>query len=248
MNNYSNQQEETLNNVDLQNVATPPDSSNRLNTPKKNIFLILIFLFALLCLISMGYFYFQNQYLQQVTNDEYVMDTQIHYPGSAANTEDRITDWEIYNSENFSLSHPSNWQVSTRQMDYYDSPTLELTKIDGMKMADPQGPDLLSYELPEIWIGSFVIYSTSGSICSGPEKCSAIDTLSFVVKGKNYSTDVFQKEIWESGKFIGKYIYVFQIGSSSELDSIPSKPTITGQYNNLSEKSEIEDILSSIDY
>lgn len=246
MNSYSNAQEETFNNADLRDAAIPPGSSNRLNAPKKNIFLILIVLFSLLCLVYTGYFYIQDQSLQRASSDEYAMSMQTRYPHLAENTEDGTTDKEIYDSGNFSLSLPSNWRVSARQMDYYDSPTLELTKIDGMKITEPEGPDLRAYELPEIWIGSFTIYSTSGSMCSGQEKCSssAVDTLSFVIKGKNYSTDVIQREIWESDKFTGKYMYVFQIG----LDSIPSKPYITGQYSNLSEKLEIEDILSSIDY
>lgn len=148
---------------------------------------------------------------------------------------------KTYNSGNFTLKYPSNWKVSTRQIEYYDFPTLELTKTGGSKMTG-------GYELPEVWIGSFKIYSTSGAICANEPECPKVDTISFTTKGKNYTTDVFRRQIWESGKFTGKYFYVFQIGSQSELDSIPSKPVITGQYSSVSEKTEIETILSSISY
>lgn len=148
---------------------------------------------------------------------------------------------KAYNSGNFTLKYPSNWKVSTKQIEYYDSPTLELTKTSGTKTAG-------GYELPEIWIGSFEIYSTSGAICANEPECPKVDKITFTIKGKNYSTDVFRRQIWESGKFTGKYFYVFQIGSQSELDSIPSKPTITGQYETTAEKSEIENILSSVTY
>lgn len=148
---------------------------------------------------------------------------------------------KTYKGNNFTLKYPSNWKVSTKQIEYYDSPTLELTKEDSKKIFG-------GYELPELWIGSFEIYSTSGAICANEPYCEKVDKISFSIKGKSYSTDVFKKQIWESGKFTGKYFYVFQIGSQSELDSIPSKPTITGQYETAVEKWEIENILSSITY
>lgn len=148
---------------------------------------------------------------------------------------------KAYNSGNFALKYPSNWKVSTRQIEYYDFPTLELTKTGGSKMTG-------GYELPEVWIGSFEIYSTSGAICANEPECPKVDKITFTIKGKSYSTDVVQQQIWESGKFTGKYFYVFQIGSQSELDAIPSKPVITGQYSSVSEKTEIETILSSISY
>lgn len=156
-------------------------------------------------------------------------------------TPDKVVELKTYNSGNFTLKYPLNWKVSTRQIEYYDFPTLELTKIDGTKMAG-------GYEFPEIWIGSFEIYSTSGAICANEPECPKTDTISFTIKNKKYSTDVFRRQVWESGKFTGKYFYVFQLGSQSELDSIPSKPTITGQYSTVSEKAEIENILSSINY
>jgi hypothetical protein len=147
-----------------------------------------------------------------------------------------------YKTPNFSLNFPTDWKISTRQIEYYDFPTLELTKTGGSKM--PGG-----YELPEVWIGSSEIYSTSGAICANEPECPKVDTISFTIKGENYSTDVFRRrQIWESGKFTGKYFYVFQIGGQSELDSIPSKPVITGQYSNVFEKTEIETILSSLSY
>lgn len=148
---------------------------------------------------------------------------------------------KTYNSGNFTLKYPSNWKISTRQIEYYDFPTLELTKTSGTKMAG-------GYELPQVWIGSFEIYSTSGAICANEPYCEKVDKISFSIKGKSYSTDVFKRQIWEQGKFTGKYFYVFQLGSQSELDSVPSKPTITGQYNSVTEKAEIESILSSITY
>lgn len=148
---------------------------------------------------------------------------------------------KTYNSGNFTLQYPSNWNVSTKQIDYYDFPTLELTKSSGLKMTG-------GYEFPKIWIGSFVIFSTSGAICANEPECPKVDTISFKINGKNYSTDVYRRQIWDSEKFTGKYFYVFQIGTQSELDSIPSKPVITGQYNDKSEKVDIESILSSINY
>ncbi|MBI2612181.1 hypothetical protein HYW54_05600 [Candidatus Gottesmanbacteria bacterium] len=172
--------------------------------------------------------YAESRYLQ-------IMTINNHVPtGNAAAP-------KTYNSANLTLRYPSNWKVSTRQIEYYDFPTLELTKTGGTKMTG-------GYELPEIWIGSFEIYSTSGAICANEPECPKVDTISFTIKGKSYSTGVFRRQIWESGKFTGKYFYVFQIGSQSELDSVPSKPTITGQYNTTSEKAEIESILSSINY
>lgn len=146
-----------------------------------------------------------------------------------------------YKTANFSIEFPQDWKVSTKQIEYYDSPTLELTKTSGTKTAGV-------YELPEVWIGSFEIYSTSGAICANEPECPKVDKITFTIIGKNYSTDVFRRQIWESGKFTGKYFYVFQIGSQSELDSVPSKPTITGQYETAVEKLEIENILSSITY
>ncbi|MFH1408240.1 MAG: hypothetical protein ABIJ36_00225 [Patescibacteria group bacterium] len=148
---------------------------------------------------------------------------------------------KAYQTSNFTFKYPLGWKVSTKQIGSYNSPTLELTKGSGEKI---QG----GYELPQIWIGSFEIYSTSGAICANESYCEKVDKISFSIKGKNYSTDVFKRQLWEQGKFTGKYFYVFQIGSNSELGLLPSKPTITGQFETTAEKSEIESILSSINY
>lgn len=171
--------------------------------------------------------------------EDYILVDSINVATSISKT--TADEWKSYQTNNFSVKFPFSWKISTRQIEYYDFPTLELTKIEGKKMFS-------GYELPEIWIGSFEIYSTSGAICADESYCEKAGKLSFSIKGKNYSTDVFKKQIWESGKFTGKYFYIFQIGSQSELDSIPSKPSITGQYETPAEKIEIENILSSITY
>jgi len=148
---------------------------------------------------------------------------------------------KTYKTSNFTLKYPLDWKVSAKQIESYNSPTLELTKENGKEI---QG----GYELPQIWIGSFEIYSTSGAICANESYCEKADKISFSIKGKNYSADVFKRQLWEQGKFTGNYFYIFQIGTNSELDLIPSKPTITGQFETMVEKSEIESILSSMNY
>lgn len=192
---------------------------------------------------KVAYVFIQGPDFVIINTDKYAseMDQLIPTLQLLASASEETGETKSYNSGNFTFKYPKNWKVSTKQIEYYDSPTLELTKISGTKMAG-------GYELPEIWIGSFEIYSTSGAICANEPECPKVDTISFTIKSKNYSTDVFRRQIWESGKFTGKYFYVFQIGSQSELDSIPSKPVITGQYETTADKQEIENILSSMMY
>src|SRR3989338_8172678 len=62
-------------------------------------------------------------------------------------------DWKSYQTNNFSIKYPPEWEVSNLKAEYFDSPTLEFTKKSGKKMWG-------GYELPKLWIGSSEIYST----------------------------------------------------------------------------------------
>ena len=149
-------------------------------------------------------------------------------------------DWKSYQTNNFSIKYPPEWEVSNLKAEYFDSPTLEFTKKSGKKMWG-------GYELPQLWIGSSEIYSTSGAICANESYCEKVDRISFSVKGKKYSTDVFQRKIWEGGKLTDNYFNVFHVGINSGSDLNLSE-TVTGQYETIAEKSEIVNILSSINY
>lgn len=149
-------------------------------------------------------------------------------------------DWKSYQANNFSIKFPSDWKVSTRQIEYHDFPTLELTKIEGKKMWG-------GYELPQLWIGSPEIYSTSGAICANESYCEKVDKISFSILGEKYSTDIFQRKIWEGGKLTDNHFNVFQVGIKSGPDLNISE-AVTGQYETTAEKSEKVNILSSINY
>lgn len=195
-----------------------------------------------------GYVFIKGDDFVTVSTDRYVIEMEqviltLQLLSSDSVNDKNTKSWQTFTNSkyNYSLKYPSDWKIATQQIEYYDLPTLVLTKSGGKKM-------LGGYELPQLWIGSFEIYSTSGAICANEPYCEKVDKISFSIKGKSYSTDVFKRQVWESGKFTGNYFYVFQIGANSELDSIPSKPTITGQFETPAEKSEIENILSSINY
>ena len=140
-----------------------------------------------------------------------------------------------YDAGNWSINYPASWVASEEDMEYYAQMTLVLEK---------SGDVTMSPHAPSIWIRSFEVFSTSGAICANEPECLKIDTLQFTINGKEYSTDIYRlRKVSKSATLTTEHYYRFQ----TDID-IPTKPVVTGEYDNEIYKAEIENILSSITY
>lgn len=160
------------------------------------------------------------------------------YLSNISNNNLNTSDWQKYQAPNYTLFHPSYW--NTRYKDIDGVQTLVLTKTGGQTIEG-------ELELPQIFIGSPEIFSTSGALCAnaGQGECEEVGQVEIKVKERTYSAPIIKKKLFKNGQLTESYYYVVQV-SLNRVHTAPN--TVTTIFKDQSEGQEIVDVLSTISY
>lgn len=148
--------------------------------------------------------------------------------------------WKTYTNKTygFTIKFPSNWSTET----YIDDYGIDTLTLKGpTRWIDSRG----NINYPRLNIGSFTIYSTSGSICSG-NACDEIGTSTMTINGEKFTTPILRGgSIYQNNE---NSLFDFYRLDFFELNKIKSKPVVTAEFGTKEQGQEIIDILSTITY
>ena len=148
--------------------------------------------------------------------------------------------WKKYTGKDFSFLYPPSWQVNeAKDPDFADLINAKLSKQDSETM--------VGYKVPQIFIGSPIVFSASGALCGnqGEDKCKVVGTAELKIKEKIYFGSIIDKNARKNDVAdLYPSFYVFRITPNR----VPSAPDITVMFKDLKQGQEIMNILSSISY